>query len=148
MEGVIGGVFGGVSILLLALIAFLASIGTYVEFTRASGSPLCRPGSKMDCLRVYSIPHAWILGFHLSQIAPVYYTIILVLAILAVIPGFTPALKLLSFLAWEGAILAPYMIYLMARYAGAYCIYCLTMHFSTIVIAVLTYNVVLKSLTS
>ena len=147
MEGVIGGGLGCLIIVLLCIIGFIASLASNTEFRRASGSLLCRPGSKIDCIRVYSMPQAWVLGFHLSQIAPLYYGLTLLLAILAGAFNLTPALKLLAFLSLECSILAPYMIYLMVRYAEAVCIYCLTMHSVSVLVTLLTYRVILGAFT-
>jgi len=82
VEGVVGGSVGGLVVLLLCVVGFIASIATNVEFRRASGSFLCRPGSKVDCLRVYAMPQAWVLGFHLSQLAPLCSSLVLLLAVL------------------------------------------------------------------
>ncbi|MDM7275697.1 MAG: vitamin K epoxide reductase family protein [Thermoprotei archaeon] len=146
MEGVIGGFLGGVLLLLLLFVGVVASIMTNIEFRRAAGSPLCKPGSKYDCLRVYSLPQAWVMGFHLSQLAPAYYIILFILGILALAFNHGPSLKLLAFLAWECAIIAPYMIYLMVRVAGAVCLYCLVMHAVSIIAALMTYRVLLSGL--
>ncbi len=146
MEGVIGGFLGEALLLSLLLIGVAASIMTNIEFRRAMGSPLCRPGSKYDCLRVYSMPQAWVMGFHLSQLAPVYFIILFILGLSALVFNNTPSLKLLTFLAWECSILAPYMIYLMVRVAGAVCLYCLVMHAVSVIVALMTYRVLLDSL--
>lgn len=146
MEGVIGGFLGGILLLLLLFVGVIASIMTNIEFRRASGSPLCRPGSKYDCLRVYSMPQAWVMGFHLSQLAPIYYIILFALGILALLSNHSLPLKLLTFLAWECAILAPYMIYLMVRVAEAVCLYCLVMHAVSIIAALMTYRILLSTL--
>jgi len=58
MEGVVGGSFGLLAMLFLGFVGFATSLATFIEFSRALGSPLCRPGSKIDCLRVYSMPQA------------------------------------------------------------------------------------------
>jgi len=147
MESVVGGSLGGLIILLLCIIGFIASLASNIEFRRASGSLLCKPGSKIDCIRVYSMPQAWVLGFHLSQIAPIYYGLVLLFAVLAIAFNSTPALKLLAFLSLECSMLAPYMIYLMVRYAEAVCIYCLTMHSVSVLVTLLTYRVILEALT-
>jgi uncharacterized membrane protein len=147
VEGVVGGSVGGLAVLLLCVVGFIASIATNVEFRRASGSFFCRPGSRVDCLRVYAMPQAWVLGFHLSQLAPLYYGLVLLLAVLAIVFKLTPALKLLAFLSLECSILAPYMIYLMIRYAGAVCVYCLTMHAVSILVTLLTYRAIVGALT-
>ncbi len=147
MEGVVGGSVGSFILLILCTLGFLASLATNIEFRRASGSLLCRPGSKIDCIRVYSMPQAWVLGFHLSQLAPLYYGLVLALAVVAVVFNSNPALKLLAFLSLECSILAPYMIYLMVRHAGAVCIYCLTMHAVSVLVTLLTYRVIVEALT-
>jgi uncharacterized membrane protein len=146
VEGVVGGSVGGLVVLLLSVVGFIASIAANIDYRRA-GSFLCRPGSRVDCLRVFAIPQAWVLGFHLSQLAPLYFGFYVLLAVLAVVFKLTPALKLLAFLSLECSILAPYMIYLMIRYAGAVCVYCLTMHAVSILVALLTYRVIVGALT-
>lgn len=144
MEGVVGGVYGSIAILALGLLGFLASLGTFVEFRRALGSPLCRPGSKVDCLRVYSLPQAWVLGFHLSQLALPFYSLVVILEIVALALNSIPAFRLALLLLLVSAITAPYLIYLMVRYAKAFCIYCLTMHATSILTLILAYEALIR----
>jgi len=146
VEGVVGGSFGLLAVLFLGFVGFAASLATFIEFNRASGSPLCRPGSKIDCLRVYSMPQAWVMGFHLSQLAPIFYSFMLALEVIALVFNSVAALRLIAILSLGASLLAPYMIYLMVRYARAVCIYCLLMHASTILIAILTYRAALEAL--
>lgn len=138
----IGGFYGEILIFISLLIGLIASIISYLEFKHGIGSPLCRPGSKVDCLRVHSMPQAWILGFHLTQIAPIYFLLLLALAIISML-GNILALKILAFITLECTLLIPYMIYLMVVNARAICIYCLTMHISILMVAILTYRAIL-----
>lgn len=73
-----------------AIVGFTASLWGYYSYSRGSETPICRPGGKADCLAVYSIPQAWILGFHLSSIAPYYYGLTLVLALISTITWWEP----------------------------------------------------------
>jgi uncharacterized membrane protein len=68
-------------VLVSAIAGFAVSLLGYYSYARGSETPVCRPGGKVNCLAVYSIPQAWVLGFHLSSIAPYYYRLTLVLAL-------------------------------------------------------------------
>jgi uncharacterized membrane protein len=92
----------------------------------------------VDCLAVYSIPQAWILGFHLSSIAPYYYGLTLVLALISTITWWEPALRILAITQWGGLLMVPYLVYLELFIARAICIYCTIMHVSTLAMALLT----------
>ncbi len=140
------GGLGGLIILISAIVGFVASIWGYYSYVRGAETPICRPGSKVNCLAVYSVPQAWILGFHLSSLAPYYYGLTLLLAILAVITGWEPALRLLAITQWGGLLLIPYLVYLELFVARAICVYCTLMHISTIIIALLTLNKLLEAL--
>ncbi|MEM1712669.1 MAG: vitamin K epoxide reductase family protein [Acidilobaceae archaeon] len=143
MDLLLGGTYGMILLLVSLVIGLVASIISYLEFKHSIGSPLCRPGSKVDCIRVHSLPQAWILGFHLAQISPVYFTLLLVLALASIVLGSTLALKTLAFITLECSLLIPYMIYLMIAYARAVCLYCLTMHASILITSILTYRAIL-----
>ncbi|MEN2999122.1 MAG: vitamin K epoxide reductase family protein [Acidilobaceae archaeon] len=143
MELVIGGPLGMALVVALLLVGLGASLVSYLEFRYGIGTPLCRPGTKVDCYRVYSMPQAWLLGYHLSQLAPLYFTMLLSLSLAWVLTGNGLALKTLSFVALESAFLALYLIYLMVKEAKALCLYCLAMHSSIVLVAVLTHRVFL-----
>lgn len=142
----VGGPYGrAIAIASLAL-GLLASIVSYAEFKHGIGTPLCRPGSKVDCLRVHSMPQAWILGFHLAQLAPFYFIFLLSLAAAGFLLSAQAPLKILSFITVECSLLVPYLIYLMVKEARAVCLYCLTMHLSIVVVAIITHKIFLGSL--
>lgn len=122
------------------LVGLAASLLSYLEFRYGIGTPLCKPGSKVDCYRVYSMPQAWLLGYHLSQLAPYYFTFLLSLSLAWAFMGNGLALKTLSFIALESTFLAVYLIYLMIKEARALCLYCLTMHAAIVLVAVLTHR--------
>lgn len=143
---VLGGDVGGLGVLVSAIVGFTASLWGYYSYSRGSETPICRPGGKADCLAVYSIPQAWILGFHLSSIAPYYYGLTLVLALISTITWWEPALRILAITQWGGLLMVPYLVYLELFIARAICIYCTIMHVSTLAIALLTLDELLKAL--
>ena len=143
---VLGGDVGGLGVLVSAIVGFTASLWGYYSYSRGSETPICRPSSKVDCLAVYSIPQAWILGFHLSSIAPYYYGLTLVLALISTITWWEPALRILAITQWGGLLMAPYLVYLELFIARAICIYCTIMHISTLAIALLTLDELLEAL--
>jgi uncharacterized membrane protein len=143
---VLGGDVGGLGVLVSAIVGFTASLWGYYSYSRGSETPICRPSSKVDCLAVYSIPQAWILGFHLSSIAPYYYGLTLVLALISTITWWEPALRILAITQWSGLLMVPYLVYLELFIARAICIYCTIMHISTLAIALLTLDELLEAL--
>lgn len=143
---VLGGDVGGLGVLVLAIVGFTVSLWGYYGYSRGSETPICRPSSKVDCLAVYSIPQAWILGFHLSSIAPYYYGLTLVLALIGTITWWEPALRILAITQWSGLLMVPYLVYLELFIARAICIYCTIMHISTLAIALLTLDELLEAL--
>ena len=143
---VLGGDVGGLGVLVSAIVGFTASLWGYYGYSRGSETPICRPSSKVDCLAVYSIPQAWILGFHLSSIAPYYYGLTLVLALISTITWWEPALRILAITQWGGLLMVPYLVYLELFIARAICIYCTIMHISTLAIALLTLDELLEAL--
>ena len=134
------------AILASAVIGFISALWGYYSYSRGAETPICRPGGKMNCLAVYSIPQAWVMGFHLSQIAPYYYSFTLVLAILAFLSGWEPVYRVLAITQWGGLILVPYLVYLELFVAKAVCVYCTLMHLSTLSIALLTFDKMLAAL--
>jgi len=143
---VLGGDVGGLGVLVSAIVGFTASLWGYYSYSRGSETPICRPGGKADCLAVYSIPQAWILGFHLSSIAPYYYGLTLVLALISTTTWWEPALRILAITQWSGLLMVPYLVYLELFIARAICIYCTIMHVSTLAIALLTLDELLEAL--
>ena len=143
---VLGGYVGGLVVLASAIVGFTVSLWGYYSYSRGSETPMCRPGGKVDCLAVYSVPQAWILGFHLSSIAPYYYGLTLVLALISTITWWEPALRVLAVTQWGGLLMVPYLVYLELFIARAICIYCTIMHVSTLAIALLMLDELLEAL--
>jgi len=143
---VLGGGVGGLVVLVSAIAGFTASLLGYYGYARGSETPVCRPGGKVNCLAVYSIPQAWVLGFHLSSIAPYYYGLTLVLALIGTITWWEPALRILALTQWGGLLTVPYLVYLELSVARAVCAYCTIMHASTLTIALLTLDELLEAL--
>ncbi len=143
---VLGGDVGGLGVLVSAIAGFTASLWGYYSYSRGSETPICRPGGKVNCLAVYSIPQAWILGFHLSSIAPYYYGLTLVLALISTITWWEPALRILAITQWSGLLIILYLVYLEFFIARAVCVYCTIMHVSTLAIALLTLDELLEAL--
>jgi uncharacterized membrane protein len=143
---VLGGDVGGLVVLASAMAGFATSLLGYYSYARSSGAPACRPGGKVDCLAVYSVPQAWVLGFHLSSIAPYYYGLTLALALVSIITWWEPALRILALTQWGGLLIIPYLVYLELSTARAVCIYCTVMHASTLTIALLTLDELLEAL--
>jgi len=143
---VLGGYVGGLVVLVSAIVGFTVSLWGYYSYLRGSETPICRPGGKVNCLAVYSIPQAWILGFHLSSIAPYYYGLTLVLALISTITWWEPALRVLAVTQWGGLLVVPYLVYLELFIARSICIYCTIMHVSTLAIALLMLDELLEAL--
>ena len=143
---VLGGYVGGLVVLVSAIVGFTVSLWGYYSYLRGSETPICRPGGKVNCLAVYSIPQAWILGFHLSSIAPYYYGLTLVLALISTTTWWEPALRVLAVTQWGGLLVVPYLVYLELFIARSICIYCTIMHVSTLAIALLMLDELLEAL--
>lgn len=143
---VLGGYVGGLVVLVSAIVGFTVSLWGYYSYSRGSETPICRPGGKVNCLAVYSIPQAWILGFHLSSIAPYYYGLTLVLALISTTTWWEPALRVLAVTQWGGLLVVPYLVYLELFIARSICIYCTIMHVSTLAIALLMLDELLEAL--
>jgi AhpD family alkylhydroperoxidase len=143
---VLGGGVGGFVVLASATAGFAASLLGYYGYARGPGTPACRPGGRVDCLAVYSMPQAWVLGFHLSSIAPYYYGLTLALALIGTITWWEPALRILALAQWGGLLVIPYLVYLELSVARAVCAYCTVMHASTLTIALLTLDELLEAL--
>ncbi|MFZ8789794.1 MAG: vitamin K epoxide reductase family protein [Acidilobaceae archaeon] len=143
---VLGGDVGGLVVLVSAIVGFTVSLWGYYSYSRGSETPICRPGGKVNCLAVYSIPQAWILGFHLSSIAPYYYGLTLVLALISTTTWWEPALRVLAVTQWGGLLVVPYLVYLELFIARSICIYCTIMHVSTLAIALLMLDELLEAL--
>ena len=143
---VLGGYVGGLVVLASAIVGFTVSLWGYYSYSRGSETPICRPGGKVNCLAVYSIPQAWILGFHLSSIAPYYYGLTLVLALISTTTWWEPALRVLAVTQWGGLLVVPYLVYLELFIARSICIYCTIMHVSTLAIALLMLDELLEAL--
>lgn len=135
-----GGPYGAALVVASLLVGLAAAFLSYLEFRYGVGTPLCKPGTKVDCYRVYSLPQAWVLGYHLSQLAPLYFAFLLSLSAAWLLAGNGLALKTLSFITIESAVLAVYLIYVMVKEARAVCLYCLTMHAAVILVALLTHR--------
>ncbi|MCE4610774.1 MAG: hypothetical protein F7B17_02240 [Desulfurococcales archaeon] len=121
------------------LVGVIASIVGYLEYRKAlsGGSLVCRADGKPGgCKSVYLIPQAMVAGrVHLSEVAPLYFTALLVAAVMHVVLSNPWPLLLLSL---AGAVLVPYLVYLEVKVARAICIWCTIMHASIILTLALT----------
>lgn len=84
-------------------------------------------GGLSGCELLYSLPQARILGFHLSELAPPYFVVLTVLAVLWILreDRAFPAALLGGYVI--GAALVPYLVYL-EYVAETICLYCTVMH--------------------
>lgn len=127
----------------LSLIGFAASILGYVEYRQSlqEGSFICSvdESSKIRCSAVYALPQASLFGkIHFSDLAPVYFTIMLLLSLLFTATGSKTVLIVLAGLSVIGVVLVPYLVYLEIFVAHAICIWCTIMHVSIIGMAIAT----------
>jgi uncharacterized membrane protein len=115
-------------------VGFAASLGGYVEYKRSlsGGSLICRAEEEKGCSALYMLPQAKLLGVvHLSEAAPIYFTIMLAGVAAFLLTGSTALLYLLIVLAIGGALLVPYLVYL-EWLVRTLCIWCTIMHASII----------------
>ena len=84
-------------------------------------------GGLSGCELLYSLPQARILGFHLSELAPPYFAVLTVLAVLWALRGDRVFLAALLGGYVVGAALVPYLVYL-EYIARTICLYCTVMH--------------------
>ncbi len=110
----------------LALVGFISSLLALRDYY--SSSPICRADERWNCKTVYSIPEAEFMGIHLSLLAPVYFSFLLALTIVYACTGLHAALAGCLALSLAGLALVPYLIYLEAAVAHAFCIHCTVMH--------------------
>ena len=114
-------------LLLFTTVGLIASILGYLDYR--SGGSLCPSSlSLVSCSRVYTIPQATILGVHLSEVAPAYFTLLT-----ATLAAYTALKRRLlieahALLSIAGLTLIPYLVYLELAVAKAICIYCTVMH--------------------
>ena len=123
------------AILASALIGYLASIAGFLDYARSLG--VCELGGAFSCESVYNIPQARILGVHLSEAAPVYFTF-LALASIAYAIGFKRAVVAVAALSIPALTLIPYLVYLELWVARAICIWCTVMHVSIVASSILS----------
>ncbi len=118
-------------LLVVASIGLLASILGYMEYTGRIG--VCSREGIFDCSIVYRIPGSRLpLGIHLSEAAPIYFTILGGAVLYWVHSGSRRALWASLIVLLAGASLIPYLLYLEVWVAGALCLYCTVMHLSIV----------------
>ncbi|MCE4615548.1 MAG: hypothetical protein F7C09_00590 [Aeropyrum sp.] len=121
----------------IVAIGWLSSIGGYIEFKKslAGGGFVCRADQKsmINCKSVYVIPQAFLLGrYHLSAVAPVFFTAVLAPAVVGLLTGIEQLLLGSLIVLAMGALTVPYLVYLELRIARAICLWCTVMHASMI----------------
>jgi uncharacterized membrane protein len=129
--------------LAFSLVGFVASILGYVEYKRSlqGGSFMCSvdESSKLRCSAVYALPQARLFGkIHFSDLAPIYFTAMLLLSLFFTATGSKTVLTVLAGLSIVGVALVPYLVYLELFVAYAICIWCTIMHASIIGMTVVT----------
>ncbi len=124
-------------LLLVAIVGFIASYMSYVEYRRqlrGESGLVCRYDEEgfSKCLVLYMLPQAKFLGkIHFSVLAPIYFTVVLALVLAFTILGAPKILLLVLLLSGLGVVLVPYLIYL-EYIAKAICIWCTIMHISIV----------------
>ncbi|BAA81478.2 conserved hypothetical protein [Aeropyrum pernix K1] len=121
------------ALLAVTLVGYAASIAGYFEYV--SGSGVCEIGdvgfAVVNCSSVYDIPEAVVFGVvHLSVLAPVYFTLLSLVALAYWIRRSRIFLIASSFLSLVGVVTVPYLVYLELFVAGAVCLWCTVMHIS------------------
>ena len=123
------------AILASALIGYIASIAGFLDYAMSLG--VCELGGAFSCESVYNIPQARIFGVHLSEAAPVYFTL-LALSAIAYAVGYKRAIVAVAALSISALTLIPYLVYLELWVARAICIWCTVMHASIIASSILS----------
>ena len=115
---------------LLTLAGLLAGILSYHDYKAELRNAICSAGEEPGgCKLVYMLPEALLLGrIHLSQLAPTYFTVQLLLYIVHLATGDPVFLQVYKLLWIAGALLVPYLVYLELVKARAVCIWCTIMH--------------------
>lgn len=133
-------------LLLSIVVGYMASLAGLVEYRSSLGFCEASVGRAVvfECDRVYSLPEARVLGVvHLSILAPIYFTLLGLAAVWYWSGGARLALQTSVVLSLAGLVLVPYLVYLEAFRAGAFCLWCTVMHVS-IVAAALASTVLLR----
>ncbi|MCE4624530.1 MAG: hypothetical protein F7C35_01515 [Desulfurococcales archaeon] len=139
-------------IIILTIVGMAASIGSYLAYKEglactpedspstplgdnglgtppaSIGLPSMESGGLFECQRVYSVRGARVLGLHFSELAPIYFSILLALSILSLhrpIKGLTLKTQLALYIV--GVLTLPYLWFLEYK-ANALCTYCTIMH--------------------
>ncbi len=125
-----------ITLIIIALIGLISSIMALRDYS--SVKPMCEIGKTWNCKAVYHIPQAKVLGIHLSHAALIYFTILLFITLLYTFLGRPGILLVISILSIGGSILVPYLVYLEAKVAHAFCLYCTIMHAAIVSSAILS----------
>ena len=101
----------------------------YHQVLLAGKRSLCPSSvSVLDCSRVYVIPQARVLGVRLSEVAPLYFLVLLAIAVLGMVYASWELLVVYMALSIAGLSVIPYLVYLELVVAEALCLYCTIMH--------------------
>jgi uncharacterized membrane protein len=126
-----------IAVMTLAFIGLLSSLMALKDYK--AERPVCEIGKTWNCKVVYHIPQAELFGIHLTRASIVYFSMLSLLAILQVLWDFPRAILLaISCITLGGSALVPYLIYLEARVAHAFCLWCTVMHVVMVSLAVLS----------
>ncbi|MEM0497169.1 MAG: vitamin K epoxide reductase family protein [Acidilobaceae archaeon] len=124
----------------------IASIIGYLDY-KSLGNMCPQTIELINCRNVYIIPEARVLGLHLSELAPLYFTTLLATLTLYKLTNTRILLQTNILLSITGFTLTPYLIDLELGVAKALCIYCTIMHISIIGLTI-TYIYTYKELIS
>ncbi len=125
-----------IALIIIAIIGLVSSIMALKDYN--SQRPMCKLGKVWDCESVYHIPQARIFGIHLSYVALIYFVVLLLMTLIYAFLNNSSILLSIIILSVGGTILVPYLIYLEARVAHAFCLYCTIMHAMIILNALLS----------
>jgi uncharacterized membrane protein len=70
------------------------------------------------------MPRARVLGVHLSEVAPLYFLVLLTISVLGMVYASWELLAVYIALSIAGLSVIPYLVYLELVVAGALCLYC------------------------
>ncbi len=117
-------------ILGLYIIGLVAAMLSFFSYKNMISRGYCEVGEKFRCEEIYALPEKYtgVMGIHFSILAPIYFSIMTVLTILFLATGSTTINYMIIIGEIIGVLFVPYLVYIEARIAHAFCLYCTIMH--------------------
>ncbi len=117
-------------IFVLYIVGLGFAAASYLSYKNVISKSYCEIGEEFRCNEIYSLPpkYSGIFGVHFSVLAPLYFSIMTALSLGYIIGGRKPIEYLLIAGGLLGLAFVPYLVYIEARIARAFCLYCTIMH--------------------